>query len=371
MKLLVVGGKLQGTEALYLAQKAGFKTLLVDKRPTPPGRNLAHDFIQYEFGSDMAGPCLETRPDLILPALEDTPALEAIQTWAKAQNIPLAFDLEAFKISSSKLASNALFQTLSLPVPLPWPHCQLPVVAKPDSASGSQGVAIFRTPKDVEALATEEPNWVIQEYLEGPSYSIEILGTPGNYQTLQITEIHMDPEYDCNRVTAPVGLPPALTRDFEEMALTLAQNLGLAGIMDLEVILHKGHLKLLEIDARLPSQTPMTVYWSSGVNMVTLLSRIFTGQPQALPRAHDPVPTLVEHIQVNPLEIEILGEHIMSTDGPLTLEKDFFGANEALTTYAPGKLNWVATLIFTAPDAKTLAQKRRDCYQRIRSLNIQ
>ena len=32
MKLLVVGGKLQGTEACYLAAQAGWQTVLVDRR---------------------------------------------------------------------------------------------------------------------------------------------------------------------------------------------------------------------------------------------------------------------------------------------------------------------------------------------------
>ena len=369
MNLLVIGGKLQGTEALYLAQKAGFETLLVDKRPTPPGLKLAQNFIQYEFRPDRPGPDLETQPDLVLPALEDTPALKAIQAWALEKNLPLAFDLKAFGITTSKQASDTLFQTLSLPAPRPWPHCQFPVVAKPNSASGSEGVAILHTPEALKAHCEPQHHWVIQEYLEGPSYSIEILGTPGNYHPLQVTEIHMDDQYDCNCVTTPVPLPLKQVKKFEKMAITLAEELKLKGIMDLEVILHKGKLKLLEIDARLPSQTPMAVYWSSGVNMVDLLAQSLTG-PSQPPAPQEPVPSLVEHVQVSPFKIQVLGEHIMATAGPLIPIKDFFGANEALTTYAPGKTHWVATLIFTAPNAQALEQKRRDCHGRIRHLNI-
>ncbi|MCG8564861.1 MAG: ATP-grasp domain-containing protein, partial [Desulfobacterales bacterium] len=211
---------------------------------------------------------------------------------------------------------------------------------------------------------------IIQEYLEGPSYSIEVVGKPGTYQALQVTDLGMDAEHDCNRVTAPVAIDPQLTADFETMALTLAEALELKGIMDLEVIHHDNQLKLLEIDARLPSQTPMAVLASTGINMVELLAQTFV--PAAPPLAHpteSPAHAVVEHIQVNPLEIEVLGEHIMATDGPLTWETDFFGATEALTSYAPGKTEWVATLVFIAPDPQTLDRNRRDCYRRIRSLN--
>ena len=37
MRIAVVGGRLQGTEAVYLAKKAGWRTLLLDKGRKPPG----------------------------------------------------------------------------------------------------------------------------------------------------------------------------------------------------------------------------------------------------------------------------------------------------------------------------------------------
>ena len=38
MRLAVVGGKLQGTEAAYLAGKAGYDVVLIDRRPGRPPR---------------------------------------------------------------------------------------------------------------------------------------------------------------------------------------------------------------------------------------------------------------------------------------------------------------------------------------------
>ena len=40
MRLAVIGGKLQGTEAGYLAAKAGYETVLVDRKPAPPAAGL-------------------------------------------------------------------------------------------------------------------------------------------------------------------------------------------------------------------------------------------------------------------------------------------------------------------------------------------
>jgi len=113
---------------------------------------------------------------------------------------------------------------------------------------------------------------VAQQYLTGPQFSIGVTGVPGRHPALCVTDLHMDRGHDCNRVTAPARLSSRHVLRLEEMALTLAEAIGLKGIMDLEVIFDQGDLKLLEIDARFPSQTPMPVYWATGINMVQLLA---------------------------------------------------------------------------------------------------
>jgi pyrrolysine biosynthesis protein PylC len=52
-------------------------------------------------------------------------------------------DAPAYRISSSKIESDTLFQKMKLPIPKPWPGCCFPVVLNPDQASGSQGVEII------------------------------------------------------------------------------------------------------------------------------------------------------------------------------------------------------------------------------------
>lgn len=49
----------------------------------------------------------------------------------------------------------------------------------------------------------------------------------------------------------------------------------------------------------------------------------------------------------------------MAKAGPLHLEKNFFGAQEALTNHAPGREDWVATLLVDGADLRD-AQAGRD-----------
>ena len=370
--IAVVGGKLQGTEAVYLAKKAGFHTLLIDKDRHVPAAGLCDDILVHRFSDAKGFPLTHVVPDLILPAIEDNEVLERVCEWGRQCNIPVAFDLDAYKVTCSKIKSDTLFRELNLPVPEYFPNCTFPVVVKPDQASGSQGVEIFHTQqafRDKFSNHERMDGLVIQEYLEGPSYSIEVVGTPDQHFPLQVTDLGMDNAYDCNRVTAPTQLSDDHVRSMADMARNLSQALNLNGIMDLEVILHENQLKLLEIDARLPSQTPMAVYWSTGLNMVQVLADCFSGR-SVVPVKSKQMPVCIEHIRVSKGNIDFLGEHIMGEHGPLHLEKAFFGATEAVTSFLPGRDQWVATLIFTGQTQDDMLNSRDACLKRIEKSNM-
>ncbi|MCP4022789.1 MAG: 3-methylornithine--L-lysine ligase PylC [Desulfobacteraceae bacterium] len=372
MRVAVIGGKLQGVEAVYLAKKAGWKTLVIDKNQAPPAKDLCDDFLEFEISSLHPFPQKFPQVDFILPAIEDTTVLAIVKKWAKKAGIPMAFDFNAYTISCSKLTSDALFRKLDLPAPAPWPKCGFPVVIKPDQASGSVGVEIF---EDAKSLFTRfkgnrhPDNVVVQEYLEGPSYSLEVVGKKGEYRTLQVTDLGMDDEYDCNRVTAPSKLPESKINQFKEMGLVIAKEIQLEGIMDVEVIMKNDELKLLEIDARLPSQTPIAVYWSTGINMVEILGHMTLNKTWAPQKKYDQFACL-EHIKVCDGEILFLGEHIMPQDGSLQLKSGFCGADEAITSFKPGKEKWVATMIFSGDSQDEINAKRRHCYLKIMEGNL-
>lgn len=362
MRVAIVGGRLQGTEAAYLAGKAGWTTLVLDRVNGVPAAGLATEFRQMDVIEVEDWDELLEGIDLVIPALENQNALNVLEMVCQARQVPFLHDSWAYATSSSKIVSNELFRRLSLPVPLPWPNCGFPLIVKPSGLSGSSGVQLISNMAGLNKFkeSLSHPNdWVYESYLEGPSYSIEVLGYGGRYLPLQITGLEMDDTFDCKRVVAPIKLSAELKDQFSEIALALAAALGLKGIMDIEAILHNGQLKILEIDARLPSQTPTAVYHSSGVNMLQVLGEAFTGG-QSWPALciEEKQGIIYEHIKVSPNTIEVLGEHVLADCGPLRCQTDFFGAEEALTNYEPGKRDWVATLIVTGSDRPAAWGKR-------------
>ena len=372
----IVGTKLQGVEAAYLARKAGWEIRVVDRKIGGPASKLGDSFAQVDVSEE--GNLERTLGDvnLVIPALENDDALRSLSQWCLNTGVPLAFDPQAYAISSSKLKSAAFFKEMGIPIPAAWPQCSFPILAKPARSSGSKGVRVFSDSQTFNKwFAPDYPaqDWIVEEYLTGSQHSLEVLGRPGNYRLLEVTDLYVDQNFDCKRVIAPSTLALNMVADLEKLTLTIAEALKLNGIMDVEVIHSGGKLKILEIDARLPSQTPTAVYWSTNHNMVAHLGELHTEPQDIRPAAGDIVRGVVyEHIHVSGGILNISGERVMTQGGPLKLRKGFFDADEAITNYAPGKDKWVATLIFSETD-RHQAWNKRNCSiaEMVRRLKIQ
>jgi pyrrolysine biosynthesis protein PylC len=176
------------------------------------------------------------------------------------------------------------------------------------------------------------------------------VGLGGRQQALLPTALEFDAGYDCMRVTAPAEAPAGLLASFAESSLLVAQALRLGGVMDVEVMVAGGLAKVIEIDARLPSQTPTAVYHACDVNMVALLAE--GSRRGALPLA-DCTPqraVVYEHVRVADGALTLSGEHALARARPLHLHPDLFGAYEVLTDWDGTATSWVATLISRGAD---------------------
>jgi pyrrolysine biosynthesis protein PylC len=369
MLVAIIGGNLQGVEATYLAKKADWQVLLIDKNPQAGASLMCDRFRPLTItAKDDPGEILK-EVELIIPALENNSVLAILEKWSFETGIPLTFDMAAYAISSSKKKSKKLFTEINVNAPESWPQCTFPIVIKPDGQSGSRGVEVIRNEKELASRFPDKATlkkMVTEEYLEGPSYSIEVIGYPGNYTPLQVTELHMDNDYDCKRVLAPSGLDLTLVKEFEQIAIRIAEHIRLKGLMDLEVILHERKLKLLEIDARIPSQTPTVVFQSTRINMIKLLGELFLKGKMDVNNINQPQTVINEHIKVIKDHIEVTGEHIMSGIGPLQLFQGLFGADEVITNFHPDLNEWVATLILKGKSIEEVLDKQQKVYKNIR-----
>ena len=376
VKAAIIGGRLQGTEAVYLAKKAGFYSVLIDRDENPPARGLCSEFLCLDI-SEKSEPLINVlcECDFILPATENTETLKTLRQLQAEHNLNIAFDFEAYEITSSKLLSDELFRKNHIPAPRYYPEGDAPYIAKHSGSSGSKGVRLLKA--DDEFLKTAGSDWVIQEFLKGRAYSIEVIGMPGRYLTYQITEIHVDKNYDCRMVTCPcLEVDAANKRKLSETAIQIAELLQLKGIMDVEAVFHDNQMKILEIDARMPSQTPTTVLHSTGVNLLSELHLLFCGNWKDYVEESRPAifeyekAVAYEHIKVTCCGTSSHGEGMMSDCGPLILYENLCGADEVLADSGPGGPTAKVTMVNSAENAGLLDEKRKKILESVKPWNF-
>lgn len=368
-KIAIVGGKLQGMEAAYLGREAGIEILLIDENPHAPAQKLCSRFICGDVLSDapQIREALDSA-DMILPTMENEAVLEGLTALSKERGYTLAFDWEAYKISSSKRRSDAMFAEHQLPCPRYYPAGKFPYIAKPEEGSGSHGVRYFEKQGDLDRFLNQQSaSFIIQEFVEGPSYSVEIIGRPGSYRTYEITEIFVDDGYDCNLAAAYHTIEPEKAERMQELARQIAEIIGLTGIMDLEVIDHHGEIKILEIDARLPSQTSIAVYHASGMNYIQELYDLFCRGGFQHPQENLGKCAFFTQYFFDRGTCSCQGEHIMTEGGLLDYTPGIAGPARAITDYSPGKPVWRGTFIDWAEDLETLKKRKDRMEQELKS----
>jgi 3-methylornithine--L-lysine ligase len=373
----LVGGRLQGVEAAYLAQEAGYQVTVIDRDPEAPALALAHQACVFDIQEEPDRfRRLLSDVDAILPTTEEKGTLDFLAETCEEAGVTFLHDTAAYAVSSSKIRSNNFFASHGIPIPEKWPHCCFPVIVKPSMSSGSHGlqVVLSRTALDavLPELTIRYGEMVVEAYHSGPSLSLEVIARQGAGIGYLVTELEFDAKLDCKRVYAPSRLSHSLNQRFETICLDIARYLKLNGLMDVEVMAdpEKGEVVVLEIDARFPSQTPMAVYHASGINLLEEWVKAHgCGQPLR-PAVAKPGCAWLEHWSVSNSCLEAIGEtHLLPWSGlRLWPNGEFFGATVALTNYQEGKADFKSTLIFTGVDWATVTEKRQRCLERIVSV---
>ncbi|MDI9395974.1 MAG: 3-methylornithine--L-lysine ligase PylC [Euryarchaeota archaeon] len=303
--ICLIGGKLQGFEAAYLSKKAGMKVLVIDKNPQALVRNYADEFQCFDVIKEPEK-LLEVSKivDAILPVNENLECIEFLSTIKDKFSCPVLFDFDAYWISRDKRKSKEYFASIGIPTPQDKPS-EPPYFVKPPCESSSVGARIIYDREELESL---EPGMLIEEYVEGEVVSLEVIGDGNHFAVVKETLVHFDGSYGCHMVT-PLPLDPS----FREIAYSLASNLHLKGIMDVEAISGPDGLKVIEIDARFPSQTPTAVYYSSGVNLIELLFRAFTEGIEEIKTLPEDGYCIYEHLMLAENGVFIpVGEQLLS-----------------------------------------------------------
>ncbi|MGD8524176.1 MAG: hypothetical protein PVF56_23700, partial [Desulfobacterales bacterium] len=91
MLIAIVGGNLQGVEATYLAHKAGWEVLVIDRSPVVPAKGFCDQFLQLDVVREKNLDRALKGVDLVMPALENDEALGHLAKLTRNSDLPFAF----------------------------------------------------------------------------------------------------------------------------------------------------------------------------------------------------------------------------------------------------------------------------------------
>ena len=350
-------------EAVFLSKKAGFETLVIDRKGSAPALSISDSYEVLDVTKDPEKAKTILRDcDTVIPACEEMEALKALDKMMKLSEIPFLFDLNAYEISSSKKRSNEIMAEIGVPLPKPWPECGFPAIVKPSAQSGSIGVSAVNNREEMDAALKAVDDLgdipIVQEFVSGKSVSVEVIGRGDSARSLVTTEVVLDSNYDCKMVICEPDILPKEDDDlFAEIGEKTAEAIGLNGLMDVEAIFTKKGLRVLEIDARIPSQTPAAVWAATDINILEEL--VFSAIGKSTGRKNRNECSAYEHYIADNGRLITCGEKVFGKVDRPRFEERFFGSDEAITDYLPGKNVWRATVITKGRNPAEVLDKRK------------
>ncbi len=136
---------------------------------------------------------------------------------------------------------------------------QLPLIIKDTTGLSSYGMTVAHTYGEVAGYLISKrnnSNRLIEEFINGRQFGLEIYGVPGAYTVLPPFEFSVN-QYGITSPKQSVKFGPCeLTAELREMMLKLAQGLRLCGAAQVDLILDEaGGWHIIEVNPRLSGMT--------------------------------------------------------------------------------------------------------------------
>lgn len=291
MRILIIGASILQLPAIKKAKEMGCYIGVVDYNPQAIGIPLADEYFNVST-IDVDGVVTvaeQFRPDGIMTLATDMP-MRAIAKACEACGLPgISFDT-AVKATDKGEMIRAFEQ---YGVEHPWYYIvpdrealeqivervSYPCVMKPTDNAGSRGVVLCRSRDDLlgqYGYAKHESRGgavIVEEYLQGPEFSVEVMVVHGEPHVLQITDKLTTgaPHFVEMGHSQPTRQPEAVCEKIRDLACRAVKAVGInIGPAHVEMILTKDGPKMVELGARMGGDciTTHLVPLSTGIDMV-------------------------------------------------------------------------------------------------------
>ncbi len=298
-RLLIIGASVLQVPAIRKAKEMGLYVAVADYNPNAVGIPLADDYFNVstvdEEGIYQAA--REFKADGIMTLATDMPMRSLAYACEKLGLVGLAYDSavkatdkgEMIKTFEAAKVEHPWYQIIpggTKPTPGTF---MFPLITKPTDNSGSRGVMLVHNEEELaEALSYSAENGrrgdvIMEEYMQGPEVSVEVMVSHGVPHVLQITDKLTTgaPHFVEMGHSQPSRLPEAAQEAIRDLASRAALSVGIQnGPAHVEIILTKNGPKMVELGARMGGDciTTHLVPLSTGIDMVGNTIKIALGE---------------------------------------------------------------------------------------------
>jgi carbamoyl-phosphate synthase large subunit len=247
----------------------------------PDARTLIPAGLDPDFASTVLARCTALGVHVLIPTVdaEMRPLAQTRAEFAAAGITLMLAPARALDLTLDKLAlARCCEGQVRVPRTEPFdkdldPHSwDYPVVLKPRTGSGSRDISVVASAGELADLERSE-EFIVQEYLPGEEYSIDVLCDTRSHVIAAVPRIRA-------RVDSGVSVAGRTIHDpeLERFGATVAGLTGLTYIANVQARRDvAGQASLLEVNPRAPGALPLTM--ASGVNMPRLALDLLRGLP--------------------------------------------------------------------------------------------
>ncbi|MBQ7338989.1 MAG: ATP-grasp domain-containing protein [Clostridia bacterium] len=298
-RLLIIGASVLQVPAIRKAKELGLYVAVADYNPNAVGIPLADEYYNVstidEEGVYRAAK--EFKADGIMTLATDMPMRSLAYACEKLGLVGLAYDSAVKATDKGEMIKT--FETAKVEHPWyqiipggtkPTPGTfTFPLITKPTDNSGSRGVMLVHNEDELaEALSYSSENGrrgdvIMEEYMQGPEVSVEVMVSHGAPHVLQITDKLTTgaPHFVEMGHSQPSRLPEEAQDAIRDLASRAALSVGIQnGPAHVEIILTKNGPKMVELGARMGGDciTTHLVPLSTGIDMVGNTIKIALGE---------------------------------------------------------------------------------------------
>lgn len=302
-RLLIIGASVLQIPAIRKAKEMGLYVAVADYNPNAIGIPLADEYYNVstidEEGVYQAAKVFKA--DGIMTLATDMPMRSLAYACEKLGLVGLAYNSavkatdkgEMIKTFESAKVEHPWYQIISdehKPVPGTY---TFPLITKPTDNSGSRGVMLVHNEEELaSALSYSSKNGrcgdaIIEEYMQGPEVSVEVMVSHGVPHVLQITDKLTTgaPHFVEMGHSQPSRLPEEAQYAIRDLASRAVLSVGIQnGPAHVEIIFTKNGPKMVELGARMGGDciTTHLVPLSTGIDMVGNTIKIALGEEPEL-----------------------------------------------------------------------------------------